>query len=553
MARFVRSSSINQSPTHIHSMSSVDGLSRRITRSLSTTSSVVNRDLEELKQEAKQADVKESGLLDIIRFARQEWLLLFFALLAALLRGFAFPIFSIIYGGMFRTLAKPTAEMRLDGAKRNAIYFTILGIGSGLATFFSGFLLSTAGESFTKRLRVAVFASIVQQDGEYFDSLEHASGKLITRLATDAPNVRAAIDQRLADVIQAFTAILAGIGIAFYYGPKMAPVGILTAMILMLLQTIVAQYLKRRSVKDDKLTHEPYRVSTIEQHKTVQYLTREQYFYDAFNRQMRKPHRKALQRGVVQGFSFALHACFIFYNFAAAYRYGLWLIKTGNSDPYQVFQVVEALNVASMSLLAFGMYFPEYVRARLSASLIFKMLDEKPKIDSLSDKGMKLKLEGNVSMVDVLFAYPVNQKRLILKGFNIKALRGKTMHNNLDTRQINLPNLRSQMALVSQEPILFNYSVRENIAYGLSNVSQQRIEEAAKLANAHTFIMEMSEGYDTVVGEKGGRLSGGQKQRIAIARAIVRNPIVLLLDEATSALDSESEKAYFASLNYVVL
>ncbi|VDN39990.1 unnamed protein product, partial [Gongylonema pulchrum] len=115
------------------------------------------------EQEAKQADVKESGLLDIIRFARQEWLLLFFALLAALLRGFAFPIFSIIYGGMFRTLAKPTAEMRLDGAKRNAIYFTILGIGSGLATFFSGFLLSTAGESFTKRLRVAVFASIVQQ------------------------------------------------------------------------------------------------------------------------------------------------------------------------------------------------------------------------------------------------------------------------------------------------------------------------------------------------------------------------------------------------------
>uniref|UniRef100_A0A183E0J9 Bile salt export pump n=1 Tax=Gongylonema pulchrum TaxID=637853 RepID=A0A183E0J9_9BILA len=309
----------------------------------------------------------------------------------------------------------------------------------------------------------------------------------------------------LADVIQAFTAILAGIGIAFYYGPKMAPVGILTAMILMLLQTIVAQYLKRRSVKDDKLTHEPYR-----------------YFYDAFNRQMRKPHRKALQRGMVQGFSFALHACFIFYNFAAAYRYGLWLIKTRNSDPYQVFQVVEALNVASMSLLAFGMYFPEYVRARLSASLIFKMLDEKPKINSLSDKGMKLKLEGNVSMVDVLFAYPVNQRRLILKGFNIKALRGKTvalvgpsgcgkstvvqlierfydpldgkiMHNNLDTRQINLPNLRSQMALVSQEPILFNYSVRENIAYGLSNVSQQRIEEAAKLANAHTFIMEMSE------------------------------------------------------------
>lgn len=574
VAEFKRFSSINRSRK-----ATTSRMSRRLSRALSNVSAA-NRAVEDIKEEAEEHKVEPSGIIEIIRFSRKEWPLLIFALVGSIAKGFTFPIFSIIYGAMFKSLSLPSDDEKMAGARMNAIYFSILGICAGIATFTGGFLFGWAGESLTSRLRLKLFRHILRQDGRYFDSLEHAPGKLTTRLATDAPNVRAAIDQRLADVVQSFSAIVSGIAIAFSYGPKMAPIGIVTAVALISAQTIIAQYLKRRSHDDAMMAMEPSRLATeaIEYHKTVQYLTREQHFYDEFNRQMRRPHRRAIVRGLIQAFTFALHVSFIFINFACAYRFGVWLISTNNSDPYTVFQVIEALNCASMSLLAFATYFPEYVRARFSAGLIFTMLAEEPRIDSLADGGKQIELDGNVAMKDLYFAYPANKSRLVLKGVSLFFPKGKTValvgpsgcgkstiiqlierlydpidgkltFDDVDAQAINLRHLRSQIALVGQEPTLFNYSIKENIAYGLENVTQEQIEEAAKLANAHKFITEMAEGYDTCVGEKGSQLSGGQKQRVAIARAVIRNPKVLLLDEATSALDSESEKVVQEALD----
>lgn len=542
----------------------------QISQSISTT----YQSVDDSKQETNKAEVKtKSNLWTILQFARGEWFLLLFALLFALLKGLMFPTFSIIYGAMFQSLAMQTAEQRLQEAFVNAIYFIIFGIICGFITFLASYLFAIAGESLTKRLRIAIFANIVNQDGEYFDSLDHSSGNLITKLSTDVPNIRAAIDNRLADVLQAIISVLVGIGVAFYYGPKMAPIGVLTTIALTFCQIIIAQYLKKRAENDEMLTREPFRLAAevLKHHKTVQYLMRERHFCDQFNQEMRKSHSKNYHRGIAEAFAFALHSCFASFNFAAAYRYGLWLIEIGSTTPFQIFQAIETLNVASMSVLAIGTYFPEYIRARTCASLISKMLAEKPKISSLSEGRCEEVLQGNIKLEDVQFAYPVNRNCLVLKGLTMEALKGKmvalvgssgcgkstviqlierfydpisgkVMYDNTDVRYLNLYNIRNQIALVSQEPVLFNYSIRENIAYGLNDISQREIEEAAKQANAHDFIMKMKNGYDTVVGENGAHLSGGQKQRIAIARAIARNPTILLLDEATSALDAESEK-----------
>ena len=118
-------------------------------------------------------------------------------------------------------------------------------------------------------------------------------------------------------------------------------------------------------------------------------------------------------------------------------------------------------------------------------------------------------------------------------------------------RDLNLHWLRQHIGVVSQEPVLFATTIAENIRYGRDGVTQEEIESAAKAANAHSFISELPDGYNTLVGERGTQLSGGQKQRVAIARALVRDPKILLLDEATSALDSESEAIVQAALDKV--
>ncbi|KHJ75177.1 ABC transporter, ATP-binding protein, partial [Oesophagostomum dentatum] len=275
--------------------------------------------------------------------------------------------------------------------------------------------------------------------------------------------------------------------------------------------------------------------------------------------------------GIIQSLTYSLSVSFVCLNFAIAYCYGIWLVGKKICSPYTVFQVIESLNTASMSLIAFATYFPEYVRARLSAALLFQMLNEKPRIDSLSPYGSKPRLEGTIRFSNLFFSYPVSRRHMVLKGLDIKIPAGKTvafvgpsgcgkstsiqlierfydpvvgkvLFDDEDARHINLQHLRSHISLVGQEPVLFNYSIRDNIAYGMENPSDAEIEAAAMLANAHGFITKLPAGYNTIVGEKGGMLSGGQKQRIAIARAVIRNPKILLLDEATSALDTESEK-----------
>jgi subfamily B ATP-binding cassette protein MsbA len=129
---------------------------------------------------------------------------------------------------------------------------------------------------------------------------------------------------------------------------------------------------------------------------------------------------------------------------------------------------------------------------------------------------------------------------------------GRITLDGTDVRELRLADLRALLGIVTQETILFHDTVRANIAYGVPDAPQERVEAAARAANAHDFIASLPEGYDTVLGEKGARLSGGQRQRIAIARALFRDPPLLILDEATSALDTESERLVQQAIDEVM-
>jgi len=222
--------------------------------------------------------------------------------------------------------------------------------------------------------------------------------------------------------------------------------------------------------------------------------------------------------------------------------------------------------------------------ATRTAIRLFALFDLSPAIDASSNDGLTpAACRGDIEAIDIVFAYPTAPDHIICNGFSLKIPAGKTMAlcgasgsgkstliqllerfydplsgcvtlDGVDIKTLNVRWLRAQLGLVGQEPVLFQGTVAQNIAYGKSTpATQAEIEKAAKAANAHDFITtNLQNGYNTEVGLKGGRLSGGQKQRVAIARALIKNPAILLLDEATSALDNHSEAVVQTALDGVM-
>ena len=263
-----------------------------------------------------------------------------------------------------------------------------------------------------------------------------------------------------------------------------------------------------------------------------------------------------------------------------AFYYGSYLIFWGLYSTTNILTTMFAVIFAAMTAGQVRNFMPDIAKAKIATINLLSLLDRKSKIDYTIQSGEKREeCSGKADLVNVSFSYPIRPDMKVLKGVDMEILPGKTVAlvgesgcgkstimgifqrwydiaggsatlDELKLADWNLDNMRSHMALVGQEPVLFNFSIGENIAYGLPfEATQLQIESAAKLANIHNFITSLPDGYDTLVGEKGGQLSGGQKQRVAIARALIRNPRLLLLDEATSALDSESEQAVQAALD----
>lgn len=248
---------------------------------------------------------------------------------------------------------------------------------------------------------------------------------------------------------------------------------------------------------------------------------------------------------------------------------------------FQFFVCFMGIIFGAQSAGTFFSFAPDMAKAKSSAQQLKRLFERKPAIDTWEPDGQPLsRVQGHLEFRNVHFRYPTRPEQPVLRGLNleIKAgqyvalvgasgcgksttigllerfydpLVGQVLVDGKDISKLNVNDYRSHIALVSQEPTLYQGNIRENISMGspLSDVSDAAIETACREANIYDFIISLPDGFNTLVGNKGGLLSGGQKQRIAIARALVRQPRILLLDEATSALDSESEAVVQAALD----
>ncbi|KAI6194824.1 Multidrug resistance protein pgp-3 [Aphelenchoides besseyi] len=536
----------------------------------------------ELNQNRTQA----ASFYELAKYARPERLLLVFGLISTLIAGMSWPAFSVIYGQLFNSLSNTmdinVTQSDLDRQNLiNAASFITLGFISGASTFTSGFFLGLVGVRLTGRLRMDAFKVLLRQDGYFYDKVKQAV--LTERLSKDTANVAAAVDQRLADVFSAIAAMIAGLLIAFYFDWLMAAVGLTAPTVIVISQLIITIATRRRAQEDAEIAEESSSIAaeSITHVRTVQALNQQSQRVRLFIEASVLSQQRNIVRGRLQAACFAITACFFNANFATAYFLGMLLISAKLVTPFHVFQVIESLNMSAFSIVLISAFIPEFIKARISANLVFRLLAQHPQIDSGEEKGGRQpEITGAIEFDNICFAYPLNPTISVLRNFSIDVpanstlaliglsgsgksttiqlvqrlydvVNGSIRFDGIDLRELDLRYLRTKIGVIGQNPTLFNLSIGENIAYGSDDVTDAQIVEAAKLANIHNFVQSLPKKYDTSCGSSGAQLSGGQKQRLAIARALVRNPRILLLDEATSALDTESERAVQEALDKV--
>ncbi|XP_063777825.1 ATP-dependent translocase ABCB1-like [Pseudophryne corroboree] len=519
----------------------------------------------------------------IMQLNKPEWPYIGIGAIASGINGVIFSIFGAIFGMFIGAFGEQDNVKRSQKTNFLSIMLLIMGLIGLMAHITMGFMFGKSEENLTMRLRSLSFKALLRQDIGYFDAHENTVGALMTRLASDASLIKGATGSRIGFLtMTVFTLVSAAI-IAFIHGWQLTLVVLACVPLFIGVNLTERMAISGHASKDQKDLEEAGRISTeaVENIRTVVSLTKEDAFYEKYEASLRGPYRNALRKACFHALTYAVAQSMSYFINAAIFRFAAWLVAHCYMQPENVFVIVSVISFACTHVGNSNSTAQDYGQAKVSAQRIFKLLDRNPVIDSYSEEGNTLnEMKGNIEFKNIKFVYPTRRKAQVLQGLNIKVSKGQTLAlvgssgcgkstvvqllerfydpvdgqvlaDGIDTKILHLKWLRSQLGIVPQEPILFDCSIGENIQYGDNSrlVTQEEVIAAAKLANIHTFIQSLPEGYNTRVGSHGAQLSGGQKQRIAIARALVRKPKVLLLDEATSALDTESEKVVQEALD----
>ncbi|KAN0063605.1 hypothetical protein ACQY0O_004053 [Thecaphora frezii] len=570
------------------------GLDRSTTKQSVTSAILKKRDLEKANEKEKTPSI--FWLLYRLALINRDNIVRLYVpgVIASICSGAAYPAFSILFGSALQNFSlcssggrcpEPQRSEMLSGSKKWALYFFIIAILSSLAIAVQTYTLMLASSHLMERLRKFSLAAYLRADVHYHDEDGHSSGSLSNSLADNSQKINGLVGVTLGTIIQSISTLVTGSIIALVYGWKLALV-----VIACIPLTLSAGFFRLKLVvlKDGKIknAHEGSAQRACEAAsaiRTVASLTREENCLEIYKEELREPGKISRNTAFYGNALYSLSQALSFWVIALGFWYGSTLLRSGEYGSGQFFTIFTAVVFGSIQAGNVFNFVPDISNAKTAAWDSIKLLDMVPEIDADSTEGKVLdKVEGHVQLEDVHFRYPTRTSVRVLRGLTLDikpgtycalvggsgcgksttiqliqrfydAISGSVKIDGHELSELNLREIRKHMALVSQEPTLYDGTIEFNIRLGAfedaDSVTKEQLREAAAQANILSFIESLPDKWDTQVGGKGTQLSGGQKQRIAIARALIRNPKILLLDEATSALDSDSEKVVQEALD----
>jgi ATP-binding cassette, subfamily B, bacterial MsbA len=440
------------------------------------------------------------------------------------------------------------------------------------------YLVNYAGFGMITDLRNDLYNAVLRRSVGFFQ--KHTTGTLLSTLINDIERVQTAMSSVLGEFLQQLFTLIFMAGVAVFYGGKLAWVLLLFVPVVISSARRIGRRVRQTTRKgQDKLAEiQNILHETITGNRIVKAFGMELWEMNRFRRAAKRLFSANLRSVSVQAISSPLMDGLGSVAIALLLFLGRDRIKAGEMTIGSFISFLIAVFTLYDPVRKFALFYNSFQQALGASEEIFKFMDAQ---DDVQEKKRAFVLKGfseGIRFDNVGFAYQGDgEVKQVLHGINLSVApgeviafvgpsgAGKSSLVNLiprffdvnegsitidghDLRDVTIASLRAQIGKVTQETVLFNDTVRNNIAYGQPDVPMSRVEEAAKMALAHDFIMNMPDGYNTRIGEKGTRLSGGERQRLAIARAILKNAPILILDEATSALDMESERAVQVAL-----